>query len=935
MTLRLKSLMVSGFLGYYNEAYMDFENGVTAIIGENGSGKSSLVDAIYYSLAQPQQTLRASRKVDLINRRSSRARILLELEDIVNDKVYSIESILDRKGSSQAVLRINKKVEAVGVKAVREKVAELLGIEKSRLETTISSSVIIRQGGLDNLVYLLSSGENRERIKFFEDVFGLSEYSKAKDSMGEISAVEIKIKGATYTLAPLKNWRRDLEKIRTKLEKEKIDVNERLKEINKEIPMLELSLANLEKEINSLKIKVEELNKLRGKIEELKNNKEKLEKEIKILDKNISEGIKKLNKINEELKSIENIASLSNLAPYVSKYYEIKNNLLHLKGEVEELNNIIKSLEIVINNANVEELYTKLKDELDKLSRLIRVKQKELGTIEGRIEEIKKRRTTLLNEIRKTIEEIKERYGLFFNLEEVIQEKETLLKKVKDIYTKVDKELKTKIDYMQSLVSEKISIEEKVSQLNKSIELLERSKEPKCPLCGANLDQKRKVEIIKRFHDEISENKLKLEELSKNIRKIEAEIEKMQKEKEYLNILIKDLAKNIEELDQLDKKAEELVKIKEADSTKLNSLTKRAEAIEDDINKILDRLYNFKQAVALIKSYDKRLLKDPQKALASLRNRWTELRSNIENLERVLNDIAETIVRTCNVNDIEEAINLIEKSIEAKDKVDELKEKLSKLKEDIARSDALLHEKKSRLKLITSQLNELLEKLKEAEIIEKDYENKISMYKELNEKLGRLREEQRILTEALNDIIKSLKDVENAKFKLEVLSYIREVIFDRIPKLLFLEYLARLEDLASEILSKFDLNYIGISIKIEKNSITILAISRDGVPAPLGSLSGGERTAIGLAFILALNTLLARKVGFLILDEPTSNLDDDRRRILIEILKGFKGGERIPQLIVVTHENDIIEAADTVFEVSRSLRSSIVKPMNDINRSSS
>jgi exonuclease SbcC len=46
-------------------------------------------------------------------------------------------------------------------------------------------------------------------------------------------------------------------------------------------------------------------------------------------------------------------------------------------------------------------------------------------------------------------------------------------------------------------------------------------------------------------------------------------------------------------------------------------------------------------------------------------------------------------------------------------------------------------------------------------------------------------------------------------------------------------------------------------------------------------------------------------------------LDEERRRELIELLKMFKGGERIPQLIVVTHDSEVRDAADVTYVVRK------------------
>ena len=71
--------------------------------------------------------------------------------------------------------------------------------------------------------------------------------------------------------------------------------------------------------------------------------------------------------------------------------------------------------------------------------------------------------------------------------------------------------------------------------------------------------------------------------------------------------------------------------------------------------------------------------------------------------------------------------------------------------------------------------------------------------------------------------------------------------------------------------------------------------------------SGGERACLGLALRVALSVLLTPQLGWLILDEPTHNLDAKAVQTL-----GTALAERIPQIvpqvIVITHENQLVES---------------------------
>ena len=99
--------------------------------------------------------------------------------------------------------------------------------------------------------------------------------------------------------------------------------------------------------------------------------------------------------------------------------------------------------------------------------------------------------------------------------------------------------------------------------------------------------------------------------------------------------------------------------------------------------------------------------------------------------------------------------------------------------------------------------------------------------------------------------------------------------------------------------------------------------------SPLGEIdirnvSGGEKTAIATALRMALAyAILGRMPGFFILDEPTAHLDAERRRTLFDLIKRIS--EKLPQVIVVTHDIEVVDIADNVLEVYKEGTRSVIK----------
>ncbi|SJZ37289.1 ATPase components of ABC transporters with duplicated ATPase domains [Enhydrobacter aerosaccus] len=88
-----------------------------------------------------------------------------------------------------------------------------------------------------------------------------------------------------------------------------------------------------------------------------------------------------------------------------------------------------------------------------------------------------------------------------------------------------------------------------------------------------------------------------------------------------------------------------------------------------------------------------------------------------------------------------------------------------------------------------------------------------------------------------------------------------------------------------------------------------VALVRFGLDVPpeadLACLSGGQRTRVGLA------ALVFDEPDFILLDEPTNNLDREGRAAVIELLAGWRSGA-----IVVSHDRALLETMDTIVELT-------------------
>jgi len=95
--------------------------------------------------------------------------------------------------------------------------------------------------------------------------------------------------------------------------------------------------------------------------------------------------------------------------------------------------------------------------------------------------------------------------------------------------------------------------------------------------------------------------------------------------------------------------------------------------------------------------------------------------------------------------------------------------------------------------------------------------------------------------------------------------------------------------------------------KVFRNQLGAFGFDENDVEKPAGVLSGGEK--IRLAFL----RLFFTAPNFLLLDEPTTHLDLDGRRLLEDALRKYKG-----TIFLVSHDIDFVRAvATSVLEITR------------------
>ena len=95
--MQLSNLEIKGFKSFGDKVTINFNEGVTAIVGPNGCGKSNVVDAIRWVLGeQSTRTLRSEKMENIIfnGSKSRKAANLAEVHlRLIIQKTYYLQSI--------------------------------------------------------------------------------------------------------------------------------------------------------------------------------------------------------------------------------------------------------------------------------------------------------------------------------------------------------------------------------------------------------------------------------------------------------------------------------------------------------------------------------------------------------------------------------------------------------------------------------------------------------------------------------------------------------------------------------------------------------------------------------------------------------------------------------------------------------------------------
>lgn len=907
----LKSLDIHGFKSFADKTHIDFAEGITALVGPNGCGKSNVVDAIKWVLAERNsKNLRAEKMEDVIFNGTERRPALNTAEvtlTIANDKgllpldeeEIAITRRLYRSGDAEYF--INKRP------------AGPTEIRKLFLDTGVGKAAysVMEQGKIDQIL----SSKPEDRRYLFEEAAGISrsktecaeaerELEKTRQNMVqiEIAMNEIKrqydtlkvqsektIKYRKYkeeiyeterdlALLRLKSFVQDkahheeelkriLEK-RDKIRQEIEEINntisenmDKVKEMQDNLYNKQASLLAIGQEKNGkmelikqqnqqAMILKEKINSLEGRKNSIQERIDNIQEEIDEQNANLHTKTKQLNDIKSNIQSFED-----NITTSSSQITENDRQVDNLKQQIQKLEE--KRLELQSTLAQITEDIVKTLDE----------KLKDAGFSENALKKAKEALETKINKLKIFVEGRKNIFGDIISQNLASQDyKEAVCqaeKAFEDTFNQLN-EIQTAISEYQNaspafiteflspqgVMTKKRDIDE---QINQNFQNVESISSQISHLHGENKTLSSKIEDYKE-----TLNKLKLNEIQ-----MKEQISASQSQINMLNRQISSEKASLEETEN-----------------ELFIETKRADEISDQINTYQDEL-------AEIEYRGKKLAEEMNALDAEI----AKANKNVSGKSNSLNKKREE------QNRCQEQYERLTISINSSD--NDIRNVKQNFQEQYSRD---LMEFEERMYKITVPAADLREKLSQTK---KDFQALGTVNLMAPEEFGEVKERYERQRTNFEDTQKSLENLirvseeiksKSAEMFLETYNQIKKN-FHNMFRRLFNGGRAELKlaDPTNILTSGIDIYAQPPGKKLENIAL----------------LSGGEKTMTAVALLFA--TYQVRPSPFCLLDEIDAALDDKNVSSFVTALESFAS---VSQYIVITHNKKTVMGASTMLGIT-------------------
>ncbi len=892
----LKSMEMFGFKSFADKTKVDFESGITVIVGPNGCGKSNVVDSVKWVLGEKQaKNIRGQTMEDIIFSGTDRRKPLSLAE--VSLTLDNRERLLDFDSDSVTIgRRIFRDGESEYL--INKSPVRLKDIDKLFMDTGIGKSAysVLEQGKMD----LILSTKAEDRRYLFEEAAGVSRYKlQKKESLKKLQDTGENLNRINDILKEIER-EKDLKGKQAERTKEYLGYREKLSDLDIKISVLkfrdfEAKFQKNQEDLSRLNKEREEISRRvsRTSIENEKDEKKKndlqfqlfeIEKKLdtyRVRRENINISTEKNRQLVEENKNRK-----SGLLKKIEERRRAHGGLLEEKKKNEE-NLLLLKEKIARDRERLQESFDTRKSKIDSIHNSRDKIDKNSAIIGDTERGLNKLRESLEVVIRRLIDAIEKRK---IELEDSEQERQEVKRLIGEELNGIEMALKNTMD-----------------ELN-----LRSVEEAKKYLAGVNIVSLRehilKFESFEDGFRSILFDKTGVhaekEELDQKIRKSVIRIDELRAENVMLDEFIRNEQKDLENINSLITRIERDLASNESNGAwtekQISSFNVQIEDIAKQIDNFQDDLGRTDETISRLE----REIKESRDQLIQFSEKSEGLKQEIAKFTRKRTELEDQISSRKNASRKDE--EALEKIIGRLGSVERAGAELSFKRDGVQEYLWNEYEKNpkelSGLKIsgdMAGEFNEDIQKLKK-QIQDLGPINNLAIqeFRDLKKRFEYYLDQKTDIEKAREDIVSVIDDINKTSVEMFIDT------FKEIQKN-FAEVFQRLFEGGEAFIELIDPE------NVLESGIDIMVRPPGKKFKNINLLSGGERALTAIALLFA--TYMVKPSPFCFLDEIDAPLDEENIGRFVKMLREFA---KSTQFIIVTHNKKTMSIGESIYGVT-------------------
>ena len=574
----IEKIEIKNFKSHLNSE-IQFNPGITLIIGENGAGKSTILEAISFALYKQHSSSKLSDLIRTTNNNQVYNTMEVSLIFISNGNHYKIIRTRDKSKSASTLysLYLNedntykiKDILCEGDKNVNKEIERILQMDAD----LFLNAIYVRQGEIAELISKTPS----QKKKLIAKLLGIDSLEKSWNNIKPF----------------ISNYENLESEYKGKLSKKEFNYNE-LKEkqlisqnLNTEITKIQEELNQINTIYSDLKVEKDKLQDNKDKYFNLKNQIDVSLTEIDLLKEEKSELQSQLDDIRKNEIEIRRLEKYVDKLPVYKEYREACLNLMEITKKKQDLikqkenfieqNNILSENEIIYNDyIRLENIINELKEDKSDIESELKVYDKIIKD-KNSIEKEYNKELHNLNNFKQKLKE---------NLSEYHQdlEEDYALTNVSKFISEFIKNLEAKVIEIED------SISNKKSQNSKFTEIIAQNEKPlkdlesvgdKCPICQSNISNQKKLDLKKLYKESIYDSTNIINQNKEDIKNLESDKIIIKDKISNLINIEKDVSSHLYLIDKIEELKNKLDLInKEIDNFNVNN---------DDFNNLTEKI---------------------------------------------------------------------------------------------------------------------------------------------------------------------------------------------------------------------------------------------------------------------------------------------------------------------------------------------------------